>query len=179
MGDIFDDLFDGPPEDDDSADRGEGEYENCVVTQASPKAILVKFPNRSQPHWVPKSQLTGGDCCEKGDSGFLRVTDWLVEKWEEEGFNPDKEAEEDPEDSHAVLNTVCMRETDSALMVRVKEKDIWFPKTHIKKDSEVQGDGDVGTLVISGWIAKQKNLGASAVLGSPSGSTDEEDKIPF
>lgn len=166
------------PSGEDSGEREEGFFQGCKVLKASAKAILVKFPNRNQPHWVPKTQLEGGECCEVGDVGELRITSWLVSRWEEEGFNPDEEEVEDPKDTTEIQDAVCMRETDAALMVRIGKQDIWFPKTHIKKTSQIQGDGDCGVLAVSTWIAKEKKLLSTTPIG-PSESKKDDDTIPF
>lgn len=51
-----------------------------------------------------------------------------------------------------------IRETDSALLCRIDGKDVWIPKSQIADDSEVYESGTEGTLVVSQWIAEQKNL---------------------
>lgn len=58
-------------------------------------------------------------------------------------------------------NAKCIKETDAALLCRLDDgTEIWFPKSHVDDDSEVYNDTDSaeGTLVVSEWIAKQKNL---------------------
>lgn len=53
---------------------------------------------------------------------------------------------------------VCKRETDAALLCEIEGEDIWIPKSQIHDDSEVYEEGHSGTLIVSEWIAKQKNL---------------------
>jgi len=36
--------------------------------------------------------------------------------------------------------------------------EMWIPQTQIHDDSEVYREGDVGKLVITRWIAEQKDL---------------------
>ncbi len=57
-------------------------------------------------------------------------------------------------------DVVCKKETDRALLVIIGEQDYWIPKGHVHPDSEVFDDANnaEGTLVISEWIAKQKDL---------------------
>jgi hypothetical protein len=52
----------------------------------------------------------------------------------------------------------CTAETERAILVEVNAEEMWFPKTQIDESSEVTTKGDRGVLVISNWIAKQKNL---------------------
>ena len=49
-------------------------------------------------------------------------------------------------------------ETSKALCCKIDGKDHWFPKSQIEDDTEVAKKGDKGKLVISDWIAKEKNL---------------------
>lgn len=55
------------------------------------------------------------------------------------------------------------RETDKAILVlipRTGDSDLeeWIPKGQIHDDSEVYEAGTEGKLVISQWIAEQKNI---------------------
>lgn len=155
---VLDDLFDDPTDEPEA--RGgyeESSFGDVTVVKETKAAILVKFPNRSKPHWVPRSQIKNGRGWSQGDKGVLVVTEWLVEKWAEEGFDPDKESEEE---SVSLPDCVCLKETDSAIWVKVQDQRIWFPKSHVLPASEVSGDGDVGVLVVSKWIATQKSLSA-------------------
>lgn len=54
----------------------------------------------------------------------------------------------------------CIKERPSALLVDIDGDEYWIPKSQIHDNSEVY-DADEhseGTLVITEWIAKQKNL---------------------
>lgn len=63
-----------------------------------------------------------------------------------------------------VANVTCIRETDKALLVRVpalKEgnppTEDWVPKSQLHdEENEITTVGDVGMLVCSEWIAKEK-----------------------
>lgn len=58
-----------------------------------------------------------------------------------------------------VDGAVCLRETEKALLIRVEGGEHWIPKSQMNEDeSDVQTQGDVGSLVISEWIAKEKGL---------------------
>ncbi len=51
------------------------------------------------------------------------------------------------------------RQSDKAILVTVKGKKVWIPKSEIHDDSEVYSvKNGTGTLIISEWIAKQKGL---------------------
>jgi hypothetical protein len=52
----------------------------------------------------------------------------------------------------------AIRSTDSALLVAVDGREIWFPNSHVDDESEVWQEGDEGELVVSEWIATQKDL---------------------
>lgn len=58
------------------------------------------------------------------------------------------------------FDAVCTKETDRALLVVIDGEEYWIPKTHVHADSEVFDDSSnaEGKLIISQWIAKQKNL---------------------
>lgn len=53
------------------------------------------------------------------------------------------------------------RTTDAAICCHVEgvAEDVWFPKSQINlDDSDVSEVGDTGSLIVSEWIALQKNL---------------------
>jgi hypothetical protein len=52
----------------------------------------------------------------------------------------------------------AINETDAAVLVEVEGQEVWFPKSHIGKDSEVKELGDTGTIEVTEWIAEQKGL---------------------
>jgi hypothetical protein len=49
-------------------------------------------------------------------------------------------------------------ETDKAIMFSKDGEEFWIPKSKISEDSEVEGLGDSGTLVIPWWLAEEKGL---------------------
>ncbi len=55
-------------------------------------------------------------------------------------------------------NVKATKETASGLLVAIDSKEVWIPKSQIDDDSEVYGEGHEGTLVVSEWIAKEKEL---------------------
>lgn len=52
----------------------------------------------------------------------------------------------------------AIKATDDALLVEIDGKDVWFPRSQIVRESEVQEEGDEGTLVVTEWIAIEKGL---------------------
>jgi hypothetical protein len=51
-----------------------------------------------------------------------------------------------------------VRATGKALLVLVEGEEVWIPRSQIQEDSEVQDEGDSGTLVIPMWLAEEKGL---------------------
>jgi hypothetical protein len=52
----------------------------------------------------------------------------------------------------------CTIEVDKAILCIIENDEIWIPKSQIDDESEVQGKGDMGTLTITKWIAKNKGI---------------------
>lgn len=52
----------------------------------------------------------------------------------------------------------CVSETDLAICCMVGRQNLWFPKSQVSPQSEVQEDGHVGRLVVTVWIARKKGL---------------------
>jgi hypothetical protein len=50
------------------------------------------------------------------------------------------------------------RETRIALLVAIDDRLIWIPKSQVLDDSEVQGEGDEGALVIPEWLAIERGI---------------------
>jgi len=66
-----------------------------------------------------------------------------------------KAQEKDPVEFMAT----AIRETEKALLVEIHGYgEHWLPKSQIDEDSDVRGEGDHGALLISNWIAEQKEL---------------------
>jgi len=57
------------------------------------------------------------------------------------------------------LNTVCIKGTEKALLIRFETgEEEWIPQSQIDDDSEVYAEGDEGTLIIPEWIATERGL---------------------
>jgi len=52
----------------------------------------------------------------------------------------------------------CIAMTADAILCVIDEEKHWIPKTQILEDSDVKEQGDEGTLLITQWIAEQKEL---------------------
>lgn len=62
----------------------------------------------------------------------------------------------DDEESVSMEGVSCTKETEKALLCKVNGSEQWVPKSQICEDSEVNEEGDEGTLVVTAWIANQK-----------------------
>lgn len=49
-------------------------------------------------------------------------------------------------------------ERELSLLCLIENEEIWIPKSLISPDSEVNEEGDHGTLMIMEWKAKQEGL---------------------
>ena len=49
-------------------------------------------------------------------------------------------------------------ETDLAPLSSVEDKKIWIPKSVVHDDSDVQIEGDTGTIVVMRWFAEKEGL---------------------
>ena len=64
-----------------------------------------------------------------------------------------------PDDDVVEFEDVTVKaETDKALLCVIEGEETWIPKGQIHDDSEVHEKGTNGTLIISRWIAIQKDL---------------------
>ena len=50
-----------------------------------------------------------------------------------------------------------MHETDKALLCEIQGEEVWIPKSQLGDESEVKQGGDSGTLVVTRWLAEQKD----------------------
>jgi hypothetical protein len=60
-----------------------------------------------------------------------------------------------------IEDVLVVKETERAVLIKLDEgrgDQFWIPKSEIKDDSDAMEEGDVGTLVISEWLAEQKGL---------------------
>lgn len=65
------------------------------------------------------------------------------------GWEEDEGCEFDVDDTKAV--------TDKAILVVIGDEDVWLPLSQIV-DTDCENIGDAGYVVITSWIAKQKDL---------------------
>lgn len=52
----------------------------------------------------------------------------------------------------------AIHERELALLCLIENEEVWIPKSQISPDSEVREEGDFGTLIMSEWLAIQKEL---------------------
>ncbi len=59
---------------------------------------------------------------------------------------------------HEIEFCEATKNTGSALLVHITDDDeeFWVPLSQIDVTSEVQDEGDTGTLVVSKWLAEQR-----------------------
>lgn len=50
--------------------------------------------------------------------------------------------------------------TSMALLCKFPDKreEVWVPRSLINEESEVQEEGDRGTLIVAGWFAEKEEL---------------------
>lgn len=70
-----------------------------------------------------------------------------------------RNARGDLEEPFEIEDVGCIKDSGKALLCHLPDgADEWFPYTQISIDSEVQQEDDVGTLIISSWLARKKDL---------------------
>lgn len=52
----------------------------------------------------------------------------------------------------------CIKETEKAILVNIDGEEKWIPKSQVVEQSDVQGEGDSGTLAITRWFAEKEGL---------------------
>jgi hypothetical protein len=62
------------------------------------------------------------------------------------------------EDWAEIDDVTCKVETEKALLCVIDKEELWIPKSVMSEDSEVQGKGDSGTLVVKEWYALKEHL---------------------
>jgi len=55
-------------------------------------------------------------------------------------------------------DVVGVKDTGKALLVLLDGEEVWIPHSQIDEDSEVYGEGDEGTLVITEWFAEKEGM---------------------
>lgn len=142
-------------------DKHTTELADVTCLRESTAALLVEIKGTGIKRWVPKSQLKPGNQVERpGDTGTLCISPWLARKWAEENPVESAISAAVEEQGVEVPGVVCLKESEKAILVELADgKEVWIPRSHIRKGSEVEFDGDAGVLRISPWLAKQKGLG--------------------
>ena len=52
----------------------------------------------------------------------------------------------------------CTAATEMAIQCKIDGEKVWIPQSQVDEDSEVWELGHRGTLIITEWIAKEKEL---------------------
>lgn len=60
--------------------------------------------------------------------------------------------------SLAFDDVYCKAESGNSILVDIEDEEYWIPKNQIHSDSGVYQKEDEGTLIITRWIAEQKDL---------------------
>jgi len=78
------------------------------------------------------------------------------------GFLDKRHERNDDDDEVSFDDAQATGETEAALCVELSTRkgpiEVWFPKSQISDDSEVYALGHKGKLVVTRWIAEQKEL---------------------
>lgn len=57
------------------------------------------------------------------------------------------------------FDCMCVAETKKALKIKLSDDTkYWFPKSHIRRSSEIKKLGDTGHFTISRWVVVKKGL---------------------
>lgn len=62
------------------------------------------------------------------------------------------------DETHSIEDAICTKETTDALLCEFEGKELWIPKSQITEESEVQGEGEEGMLVVTQWLAEKEGL---------------------
>lgn len=144
------------------AGKGFRSIANVECVRATEKGLLVRIGGTNRQEWLPKSQLhpTQSEVLKQGDKGTLVVASWWAKKLDEK--DPLAAELADYKDAVEVEDVVVLSESPKAILVRLPggdpEREEWIPKGQILGHSPVQHDGENGTLIVTGWIAKEKKL---------------------
>jgi len=53
----------------------------------------------------------------------------------------------------------CVADTEKALLCRLEDgTKFWVPRSQVNEDCEIEGQGDIGVLIIPEWIAREKEI---------------------
>ena len=154
---LWEALEDYPAEEDQGRgpEQADVTVENAECVRHTDKALLVRVNGKE--HWMPQAAIGhGSQLFVSGDSGTLVVAGWFADEWERKVDGSAAAA-----DSVAVENVACLSETRSgkAIIVRTKAgREIMIPVSQLVNGNEVRHEGDLGTLRVSSWIAREKGL---------------------
>ena len=55
-------------------------------------------------------------------------------------------------------DVTCVAESDRSILVEIGDEQVWLPKSQVDEDSEVFKKDDEGRLVVTKWIAQEREL---------------------
>lgn len=148
--DVMDDIDERVHERGD--DNAQCEFEDAECIKETPKALMVQLEGGTK-RWLPKKAVrSASEVQALGDKGTLEIHPWFAKTWEEEAVP------ESPE-PFKVEGCIVLQQSAKALLVKMPDStEVWFPINQVDAASECRVDGDSGTLIVSDWIARQKNL---------------------
>lgn len=143
------------------AGKGFRSIKDVECIRETEKGLLVRIGGTNLQEWLPKSQIhhAQSEVRKKGDKGTLVVAAWWAKKLDEK--DPLAAELADYKDAVEIPDVVVLSESRKALLVRLpagEEREEWIPKGQIMPHSPVQHDGESGTLIVTGWIAREKKL---------------------
>lgn len=56
----------------------------------------------------------------------------------------------------SIEDVTALKESPKALLCKIEDEEEWIPLSQIHEASEVNQEGDTGTLIVSGWFARKK-----------------------
>ena len=63
---------------------------------------------------------------------------------------------DDGDDDFVVDGAVLKQETDGAVLVEVGGEDLWLPKSQVRSREDLTEPGDVGSVTIPLWLARDR-----------------------
>lgn len=66
--------------------------------------------------------------------------------------------DEESDDSFEIADAMVKAETEKAILVTAPflDEETWVPQSQVADESEVWKRGDMGTLVVTAWFARQR-----------------------
>ncbi len=62
------------------------------------------------------------------------------------------------DDTFTTDEVIVKKTTPKALLVEIDGEEYWLPKSQLGKATDVENEGDIGTIEIPKWLAEEKGL---------------------